>query len=610
MKKILAMTIFLAVGSLCCPGQENVNSPSATEFVRYERIPVSYFNGLPSIEIPVYTVETKDLYLPISLSYHASGIKVNQYPTAVGLGWALNAGGGITRIVNGIPDETCAKDMTDLTGSNTPRDPGYYFSSAIFMNDNWNKEEGFNTIYTNNYLDTEPDEFVINAYGLSSSIYFYRDQDGNVMSKIKNNNGESFKVEIPVMVHNPEEITFHGIAYSPHNYSQALTAIQIYNVGMLLKSAGFAYTSGSDERLKLKTAAIRGIDGKAEQVYRFEYDPLKLPAYNSTVTDNWGYWNNKNYRDTDIEEDFFGFRSASLEHTMAETLTGITWPTGGHTLFEYELNDYSRIATQAPDFDLIEKAGTAGGLRIKKITYTSDTTSYTHCFEYKNEDGTSSGILSGIPVYIARGNSHASYDYSSWESLVYFREKGDIRQNYIMRSESYINTLGLTTGNHVTYSRVVELIGDSMPFKKEYRYTNHDSCPDTADFEMYTNIDNVALDNKFTSRALMRGLLTDEIWYSDMGLTVKETRYTYGSSPGRTSVGHIHMMPTGTSCPSQGTEQKGTLHVLPRPCQWNMTGTGSRRCQTLALHGTRPSGERQQGYPPHRKTSPTMPTET
>lgn len=135
MKKILAMTIFLAVGSLCCPGQENVNSPAATEFVRYERIPVSYFNGLPSIEIPVYTVETKDLYLPISLSYHASGIKVNQYPTAVGLGWALNAGGGITRIVNGIPDETCAKDMTDLTGSNTPRDPGYYFSSAIFIHE-------------------------------------------------------------------------------------------------------------------------------------------------------------------------------------------------------------------------------------------------------------------------------------------------------------------------------------------------------------------------------------------------------------------------------------------------------------------------------------------
>lgn len=177
MKKILAMTIFLAVGSLCCPGQENVNSPAATEFVRYERIPVSYFNGLPSIEIPVYTVETKDLYLPISLSYHASGIKVNQYPTAVGLGWALNAGGGITRIVNGIPD------------------------------------------------DTEPDEFVINAYGLSGSIYFYRDQDGNVMSKIKNNNGESFKVEIPVMVHNPEEITFHGGLSG-----QSLKAYRVYEL--------------------------------------------------------------------------------------------------------------------------------------------------------------------------------------------------------------------------------------------------------------------------------------------------------------------------------------------------------------------------------------------
>lgn len=111
---------------------------------------------------------------------------------------------------NSTQQHAATQNRQALTGSNTPRDPGYYFSSAIFMNDNWNKEEGFNTIYTNNYLDTEPDEFVINAYGLSGSIYFYMDQDGNVMSKIKNNNGESFKVEIPVMVHNPEEITFHG----------------------------------------------------------------------------------------------------------------------------------------------------------------------------------------------------------------------------------------------------------------------------------------------------------------------------------------------------------------------------------------------------------------
>ena len=102
--------------SLGCFGQMNVTSPSATDFVKYERIPGSYFNGLPSIDIPLYTLDYKDLHLPIHLSYYASGIRLNQYPTCVGLGWNLNAGGCLTRVVNGIPDETCLKDVRDQTG--------------------------------------------------------------------------------------------------------------------------------------------------------------------------------------------------------------------------------------------------------------------------------------------------------------------------------------------------------------------------------------------------------------------------------------------------------------------------------------------------------------
>ena len=715
MKKILSLAIFLAAGSIHCPGQENVHSPSATEFVRYERIPVSYFNGLPSIEIPLYTAETKDLYLPISLSYHASGIKVNQYPTAVGLGWNLNAGGGIARIVNGIPDETCSLDIIDQTGTgfSGDADPGYWFSSRYMDRNDWASEDRLKNYAEIAGLidyDTEPDEFAINAYGLNGSIYFYRDKDGEIHSIVKSGNGESFKVETPTILDNPEKFTFPGgsagqnleayriyklfyeftvikndgtrlifggdpnciefytekkyrknsstqylktlpsawmlrevispkgnritftyrrdgspviisdvitdtyvydpsgtqtifpsqdtdrgksfivqhpvypekisvdesleirfsmskahdlskireedmeylqydgfsdhiadyvcyessgsrISYAPHNYSQKLNAMHVYGNGVNLKSFVFSYTENASERLKLKTISIRGSDGTTEQNYGFAYNSRKLPAYNSPVTDNWGYWNNRNYRNTSIENDFFGFRSSSLEHTMAETLTEIVWPTGGQTVFEYELNEYSRIATQVPDFGLIEKEGTAGGLRIKKITYTSDTTSYTHSFKYEYDDGISSGILSGIPVYAAEGANHTSYSCSSWSGLVHFSAKGDIDQRYKMLSETYINTLGLTTGNHVTYSRVVELIGNSRPFKKEYRYTNHDSCPDTADFKMYTNIDNVALDNKFTSRALLRGLLTAEIWYNDMGLTAKETRYTYGYNP-------------------------------------------------------------------------------
>lgn len=80
MKRVVLTAVFAAAWGLFSYGQENVTSPAATEFVRYERIPVSYFNGLPSIDIPLYTIDYKDLTLPIGLSYHASGIKVNQYP--------------------------------------------------------------------------------------------------------------------------------------------------------------------------------------------------------------------------------------------------------------------------------------------------------------------------------------------------------------------------------------------------------------------------------------------------------------------------------------------------------------------------------------------------
>lgn len=341
--------------------------------------------------------------------------------------------------------------------------------------------------------------------------------------------GFSNNIEDHVCYQNGSNI---DIPYAPHNYSQELTSMRVLYNGNILHSFGFAYIENKDERLKLRTVVIRGGNEMAEQKYTFKYNALKLPVYNATVTDNWGYWNNKDYRSTNIENDFFGFRSSNEYYTKAEVLTEIQYPTGGNVKFDYELNDYSKVATQAPDFKILEQSGQAGGLRIKNITYSTDTTSYIHSFEYKNEDGTSSGILSGIPMYVAKGNNYNKCYYSTWLGLVYMHIHAELEQRYIMYSETYINSLGLTTGNYVTYSRVMERVGNERPLVKEYRYTNHDNCPDTADFKMYTNIDNVSLDNKFTSRALMRGLLMNEIWYSD-GKKVKEINQSYNSDPTR-----------------------------------------------------------------------------
>ncbi len=80
-------------------------SPSLAGMARYSEVPVDQSTGIPQISIPIYSIESQKLSYPISLSYHASGIKVNDISGPVGLGWTIGAGGAITRIMRGRPDE-------------------------------------------------------------------------------------------------------------------------------------------------------------------------------------------------------------------------------------------------------------------------------------------------------------------------------------------------------------------------------------------------------------------------------------------------------------------------------------------------------------------------
>ena len=107
MNRVKLVFWVLMVGSVAF-GQELPNiippSPNAAALGQYGDIPVSNYTGVPNISIPLYTVKSGDIEVPISISYHASGIKVAQEASWVGLGWVLNAGGVITRQIRGIDD--------------------------------------------------------------------------------------------------------------------------------------------------------------------------------------------------------------------------------------------------------------------------------------------------------------------------------------------------------------------------------------------------------------------------------------------------------------------------------------------------------------------------
>ena|SRR5690554_5188057 len=80
-------------------------SPTASAFNVVGDIQVNPAKGVPDITIPLFTYEVDGVKVPISISYDASGIKVSQMATSVGLGWSLNAGGQISRTVRSKPDE-------------------------------------------------------------------------------------------------------------------------------------------------------------------------------------------------------------------------------------------------------------------------------------------------------------------------------------------------------------------------------------------------------------------------------------------------------------------------------------------------------------------------
>jgi hypothetical protein len=143
-------------------------SPNAAALGKYGEVPVSLYTGIANINIPIYELKGNELSVPVSLSYHPSGIRVDEESSWVGLGWVLNGGGVITRSVVGVND-----DHKDYGYLHTPAIPAKLLDfSAITAPQEVTANNDFLYYATINHLDPEPDIYYYNFNGYSGKFVF------------------------------------------------------------------------------------------------------------------------------------------------------------------------------------------------------------------------------------------------------------------------------------------------------------------------------------------------------------------------------------------------------------------------------------------------------
>lgn len=143
--------------------------------------------------------------------------------------------------------------------------------------------------------------------------------------------------------------------------ARKINSLEAYDTNGNLKKKykfNYSYTSGagSNNRLKLNNFSEFGANTVDSLVYKFDYESGELPAYNSKAVDFWGYYNGQSnnsshfsdlvYRNGSfiVRQDLWNEvdRTPNPFYAKAQSLSKITYPSGGYRQFVYEGNSISQ----------------------------------------------------------------------------------------------------------------------------------------------------------------------------------------------------------------------------------------------------------------------------
>ena len=167
--------VLLFVGLLSLAGLAQNNSPvrvpapvtpNAAALFKSQDRPVGSYTGTTPINIPLFSVRSGGLEAAVNLDYGNGGIKVEETASWAGLGWNLSAGGRVTRVMKGTPD--------DGAGMLNPTAVKPSQLQSAFLED-------LRGVYWGT-IDSEPDMYYFDVNGLSGKFFFNEQGEPQLVS--------------------------------------------------------------------------------------------------------------------------------------------------------------------------------------------------------------------------------------------------------------------------------------------------------------------------------------------------------------------------------------------------------------------------------------------
>jgi YD repeat-containing protein len=243
----------------------NPSIPNKSALGSFGSLPINYFTGLPEINLNLLTLSSRDVSVPVSLTYDATGVKLDDIAGPVGLKWNLSSGGYVVRQMNGYPDEHPTggywKHQTEL-------------NAPTIDHVKWvkNSERGV--------ADTEPDEFYAYLPGRTVK-FFFKDgqpqpiprQNVYIQFTLKNDKIDGFTIT-----------TGDGTIYTFGADASAIEERKVENSSIVAnfafdyKDDTYAYTHNGDPRIGSHAWFYWG---DILKIYDASYHEKVLDFYNS-----------------------------------------------------------------------------------------------------------------------------------------------------------------------------------------------------------------------------------------------------------------------------------------------------------------------------------------